>query len=65
MKRGNMIASTVVFVWGAAILIDTAMAGGPQGEGAYRGGQTGALVFAVVLVVLGAVGVVRELTRSP
>jgi hypothetical protein len=30
------------------------MRGGPQGSGAYAAGQTGALVFGVLLLIIGA-----------
>ena len=33
-------------IWGGLILVNFFMTGGPQGAGAYKAGQTGALVFA-------------------
>jgi hypothetical protein len=49
----NRIFGGVGVVWGILILLNAFMRGGPQGSGAYAAGQTGALVFAVLLVVVG------------
>jgi hypothetical protein len=49
----NRIFGGIGVVWGGLILVNAFMHGGPQGSGAYAAGQTGALVFAVLLVIIG------------
>jgi len=49
----NRIFGAIGVVWGALILVNSFFRGGPQGSGAYVAGQTGALVFAVLLVIVG------------
>jgi hypothetical protein len=49
----NRIFGAIGVVWGALILVNAFLRGGPQGSGAYSAGQTGALVFAVLLVIVG------------
>ena len=49
----NRIFGAIGVTWGGLMLISSFMRGGPQGSGAYAAGQTGALVFAVLLVVIG------------
>jgi len=49
----NRIFGAIGVVWGAAIVVNTFLRGGPQGSGAYAAGQVGALVFAVLLVIVG------------
>ena len=63
MKTGNLIASSVIAVWGAAILISALLRDDPNTGGAYGAGQSAALVFAVVMVVAGGFGIRKELRR--
>ena len=49
----NRIFGGIGVVWGGFILVSAIARGGPQGSGAYAAGQTGALVFAVLLVIIG------------
>ena len=49
----NRIFGAIGVTWGGLMLVSSFMRGGPQGSGAYAAGQTGALVFAVLLVVIG------------
>jgi hypothetical protein len=49
----NRIFGAIGLVWGVLILVNAFLRGGPQGSGAYAAGQTGALVFAVLLVIVG------------
>jgi hypothetical protein len=49
----NRIFGGIGVIWGTLILLNAFMRGGPQGSGAYAAGQTGALVFAVLLVIIG------------
>ena len=64
MKKGNLIASIVIGLWGAGILLAAFFKDDPvQGGGGYGAGQTAALVFAIVMVVAGVCGVRIELRR--
>jgi hypothetical protein len=49
----NRIFGAIGMTWGGLMLVSSFMRGGPQGSGAYAAGQTGALVFAVLLVMIG------------
>jgi predicted phage tail protein len=49
----NRVFGAIGVVWGGLILVSSFFRGGPQGAGAYAAGQTGALVFAVLLVIVG------------
>ena len=49
----NRIFGAIGVVWGGLILVSAYFRGGPQGSGSYAAGQTGALVFAVLLVLVG------------
>jgi hypothetical protein len=49
----NRIFGAIGVVWGGLILVSAIMRGGPRGSDAYAAGQTGALVFAVLLVIVG------------
>jgi hypothetical protein len=57
--RKRRILSSILVLWGAAVLLH-AMIGGLQGRGAYRGGEIAALVFALGFIAFGA----RALKRS-
>jgi len=46
-------------IWGGLILVNFFMTGGPQGAGAYKAGQTGALVFGVLLMLVGGYTLVK------
>lgn len=50
----NRIFGFIGVLWGGAMLVSAFLRGGPQGSGAYAAGQNGALIFAVVLVIVGA-----------
>ena len=63
MKTGNLIASSVIALWGAAILLSAALRDEPNGGGAYGAGQSAALVFAVAMVAVGGLGIRKELRR--
>ena len=64
MKKGNLIASIVIGLWGAGILLDAFFKDDAvEGGGAYGAGQTAALVLAIVMVVAGVRGVRLELRR--
>ena len=49
----NRIFGAIGLIWGSLILVTAFLRGGPQGSGSYAAGQTAALVFAVLLVVVG------------
>jgi hypothetical protein len=49
----NRIFGGIGVVWGGGMLVSAFLRGGPEGSGAYGAGQTAALVFAVLLVVVG------------
>jgi hypothetical protein len=49
----NRIFGAIGVVWGGLMLVSAYLRGGPQGSGSYAAGQTGALVFAVLLVLVG------------
>jgi hypothetical protein len=49
----NRIFGAIGVIWGGLMLVSAFLRGGPQGSGSYAAGQTGALVFAVLLVVVG------------
>jgi hypothetical protein len=55
----NRIFGAIGLIWGGLILVNGFMRGGPQGSGAYAAGQTGALVFAVLLVIVGGYYVLK------
>jgi hypothetical protein len=49
----NRIFGGIGVVCGGLMLVSAFLRGGPQGSGAYASGQTAALVFAVLLVLVG------------
>jgi hypothetical protein len=49
----NRIFGAIGVIWGGLILVSAYLRGGPQGSGSYAAGQTGALVFAVLLMLVG------------
>ncbi len=49
----NRISGAIGVVWGGLMLVSAFLRGGPQGSGAYATGQTAALAFAVLLVLVG------------
>jgi hypothetical protein len=64
MKIGNLIASTIVLIWGGAVLLYALTGGsGSHGSGAYQTGQAIGLVFALVLVFAGGRGLRKELRK--
>jgi hypothetical protein len=55
----NRIFGAIGVIWGGLILVSAFLRGGPQGSGSYVAGQTAALVFAVLLVVVGGYYLVK------
>jgi len=51
----NRIVGAIGVLWGGGMLVSAFLRGGPAGSGAYAAGQTGALVFACLLVLVGGV----------
>jgi hypothetical protein len=49
----NRIFGGIGVVWGGLMLVSALLRGGPQGSGSYAAGQNAALVFAVLLVLVG------------
>jgi hypothetical protein len=49
----NRIFGAIGVIWGGLMLVSALLRGGPQGSGAYAAGQNAALVFAVLLVLVG------------
>ena len=49
----NRIFGAIGVIWGGLMLVSAFLRGGPQGSGSYAAAQTAALVFAVLLVVVG------------
>lgn len=49
----NRIFGGIGVLWGGAVLVSSMLKGGPEGNGAYGAGQTGGLVFAGLLLVVG------------
>jgi hypothetical protein len=49
----NRIFGAIGLIWGGLMLVSAFLRGGPQGTGSYAVGQTAALVFAVLLVLVG------------
>lgn len=66
MKVGNVVASLIAFIWGASVLV-VALLGlnGARAESgtAYGTGRIAGLVFASLLVVAGARGLLKELGK--
>jgi hypothetical protein len=56
----NRIFGAIGVVWGGLMLVSAFLRGGPQGSGAYAAGQTAGLVFAVLLVLVGAYYLIRR-----
>ena len=50
----NRIVGAIGVLWGGGMLVSAFLRGGPAGSGAYAAGQTGALAFACLLVLVGA-----------
>jgi hypothetical protein len=64
MKIGNLIASSVVLLWGgAALLFALLHSNGAHGGGAYQTGQVVGLVFAAALLFAGCRGIRNELRK--
>jgi hypothetical protein len=55
----NRIFGALGVVWGGLMLVSAFLRGGPQGSGSYAAGQTAALVFAVLLVVVGGYNLMK------
>jgi hypothetical protein len=56
-----LIPSLIVFLWGAAVTLGNLFGSSetPTGSGAYEAGRSAGQLFAVFLLVAGAVGIVR------
>jgi hypothetical protein len=63
VKTGNLVASTVILIWGAGVLVYALSSGGPHGGSSYQTGQVVALVFALVMVFAGGRGLRNELRK--
>jgi hypothetical protein len=50
----NKLFGTIGVIWGGAMLVSAYSRGAPEGEGAFAAGQTIGIVFAVLLIVIGA-----------
>jgi len=59
----NRILGAIGVLWGAAILMRSYLAGGPFGSGAFLAGQIAALLFAALLVLVGAYYLVKGSRR--
>jgi hypothetical protein len=59
----NIVLGCIVTVWGAAILLVKALGSTPSRGGAYGAGQSAALVFALIMIVVG-IGAVRKGMRQ-
>jgi hypothetical protein len=58
----RVIVPAVVALWGAAIVINHfASSARSHGSGAYASGQSAAVLFGIVMAILGTVYVVRAL----
>lgn len=55
MRVGNLVISVIAVAWGSAILISALLGGGTQGSASYHTGRVVGLVFAVALLLVGAV----------
>jgi hypothetical protein len=49
----NRFFGAIGVIWGGLMLVSAFLRDGPRGSGAYAAGQTAALVFAVLLVLVG------------
>lgn len=49
----NRIFGAIGVIWGGLMLLSAFLRGGAQGSGAYAAGQIAALVFAVLLLLVG------------
>lgn len=55
----NRIFGGIGVLWGGAVVVSALAKGGAQGKGAYAAGQTGGIVFGVLLLVVGAYYLVK------
>jgi hypothetical protein len=60
----NRIFGAIGVIWGGLMLVSAFLRGGPQGSGAYAAGQTGALVFAVLLVIVGGYTLLKSRQKT-
>jgi hypothetical protein len=64
VKIGNLVASSIVLLWGGAVLLFALLhSNGARGGSAYQTGQVVGLVFAVALVFAGCRGIRNELRK--
>lgn len=49
----NKIFGGIGVLWGGGILVSAFLRGGPEGSGAYAAGQTGGLVFGLLMLGVG------------
>ena len=59
----NKIFGTIGVLWGGAMLVSAFVRGGPQGSGSYAAGQTAGLVFALLLLAVGAYYLLKKSPR--
>jgi hypothetical protein len=55
----NRIFGAIGVIWAGLMLVSAYLRGGAQGSGAYAAGQSAALVFAVLLVIVGGYYLMR------
>jgi hypothetical protein len=64
VKAGNLIASTVILLWGGAALVYAVASGGSGlGGNAYQTGQIVGLMFGLLMLAAGGRGIRNELRK--
>ena len=61
----NRIFGAIGVVWGGAMIWRAFFGSGLQGSGAYRQGQNAALVFAILLFLVGGYYLVKGGSKKP
>ncbi|MCA9284649.1 MAG: hypothetical protein KDA22_05520 [Phycisphaerales bacterium] len=61
----NRIFGALGVLWGGAMLVSAFFRGGPQGSGAYLAGQIGGLVFALLMLGVGAYFLFKGSGKNP
>jgi hypothetical protein len=60
----NRIFGAIGVIWGGAMLVSAFLRGGPEGSGAYAAGQTTALAFGCLLLLVGGYYLLRGSKKS-
>jgi hypothetical protein len=60
----NRIFGGIGVIWGGLMLVSAFLRGGPRGSGAYAAGQNAALVFAVLLVIVGGYYLLKGVQKT-